>query len=57
MKCFHSAGQAQRFCSAHGVISSHFRPGRHLMSGTDWRTEMSQRFTTWNEVTSIATAA
>jgi putative transposase len=57
MKCFHSAGQAQRFCSAHGVISSHFRPGRHLMSGTEWRTEMSQRFTTWNEVTGIATAA
>jgi putative transposase len=43
MKCFHSAGQAQRFCSAHGVISSHFRPGRHLMSGTKWPTEMSHR--------------
>ena len=57
MNCFHSAGQAQRFCSAHGVISSHFRLGRHLMSGTGWRTEMSQRFTTWNEVTGIATAA
>jgi hypothetical protein len=57
MKCFHSAGQAQRFCSAHGVISSDFRPGRHLMSGTEWRTEMSQRFTTWNEVTGIAIAA
>jgi transposase-like protein len=33
MKRFYSGGQAQRFCSAHGVISSHVRPGRHLMSG------------------------
>jgi putative transposase len=57
MKRFHSAGQAQRFCSAHGTISSHFRPGRHLMSGSEWRHEMSQRFTTWNEVTGVAAAA
>ncbi|MBV9060784.1 MAG: hypothetical protein JOZ09_16750 [Pseudonocardiales bacterium] len=57
MKQFHSAGQAQRFCSAHGTISSHFRPGRHLMSGSEWRREMSQRFTTWNEVTGVAAAA
>ena len=57
MKHFHSAGQAQRFCSAHGTISSHFRPGRHLMSGSEWRREMSQRFTTWNEVTGVAATA
>lgn len=57
MKRFHSPGQAQRFCSAHGVISSHFRPGRHLMSGSEWRAGMAQRFATWNEITGVTAAA
>jgi putative transposase len=57
MKRFYSAGQAQRFCSAHGVISSHFRPGRHLMSGSEWRAEMTERFATWDRVTAVPTAA
>jgi putative transposase len=57
MKRFHSPGQAQRFCSAHGVICSHFRPGRHLMSGTQWRAEMTERFTVWDEVTGVSIAA
>ena len=30
MRRFKSAGHAQRFLSAFGIISSHFRPGRHL---------------------------
>jgi putative transposase len=55
MKRFHSAGQAQRFCSAHGVISSHFRqPGRHLMTGAEWTAVMAERFSLWNEVTGVA---
>jgi putative transposase len=57
MKRFHSGGQAQRFCSAHGVIASHFRPGRHLMSGTEWRAEITARFTVWNEVAGVSIAA
>ncbi len=57
MKRFHSAGQAQRFCSAHGVISSHFRPGRHLMSGSEWRAETTERFATWDAVARVPTAA
>ena len=57
MKRFHSPGQAQRFCSAHGVVSSYFRPGRHLMSGTEWRTQMHERFTVWNEVAGLSAAA
>jgi len=57
MKRFHSPGQAQRFCSAHGVICSHFRPGRHLMSGSEWRADMAERFATWNEVTGVRAAA
>ena len=32
MRGFKSAGHAQRFLSAFGVIGSHFRPGRHLYS-------------------------
>ena len=57
MKRFASPGQAQRFCSAHGVISSHFRVARHLMSGAEWRAEMTERFTIWNEVTGGPAAA
>lgn len=57
MKRFHSPGHAQRFCATHGVISSHFRPGRHLMSGMEWRDAMHERFTVWNEVTGVTTAA
>jgi putative transposase len=57
MKRFASPGQAQRFCSAHGVISSHFRVGRHLMSGTEWRAAMTERLTVWSEVSGITTAA
>jgi putative transposase len=30
MRRFKSAAQAQRFLSAFGIITSHFRPGRHL---------------------------
>jgi putative transposase len=57
MKRFHCGGQAQRFCFAHGVIASHFRPGRHLMSGTQWRAEITERFTVWNEVAGVSIAA
>ena len=56
MKRFHSGGQAQRFCSAHGLIPSHFRPGRHLMSGTEWRAEITERLTVWNEVAGVSIA-
>jgi putative transposase len=57
MKRFHSGGQGQRFCSSHGVISSHFRPGSHLMSGTEWRAEITERFTIWNEIVGVSIAA
>src|SRR6185503_8318120 len=30
MRQFKSGGHAQRFLSAFGIITSHFRPGRHL---------------------------
>jgi len=57
MKRFQTGGQAQRFCSAHGVIASHVRPGRHLMSATEWRAEITERFIVWNEVAGVSIAA
>ena len=39
-KRFASPGQAQRF----GIVRGHFRPRRHLISASQWRTEMRDRF-------------
>jgi putative transposase len=57
MKRFTSPGHAQRFLSAFSGISPHFRPGRHRLGAEEYRREMAIRFTTWNEVTRLATAA
>jgi putative transposase len=57
MKRFASARHAQRFLSAFSGISPHFRPGRHRLSAEEYRREMTDRFTTWNQVTGTATAA
>jgi putative transposase len=51
MKGFRSAGRTQRFLSVFSQISPHFRPRRHRMTATDYRTEMQHRFTTWNQIT------
>jgi putative transposase len=56
MRRFKSAGQAQRFLSAFSMISSHFRPRRHLLTAQNYRTEMQMRFNVWREVTAIQTA-
>jgi len=37
MRRFKSAGQAQRFLSAHGPINNLFRCHRHLLSRGDYR--------------------
>ena len=57
MRRFKSAGQAQRFLSAFGIISQHFRPKRHLLTAKQSRDEMKLRFATWQEVVSIPSAA
>jgi putative transposase len=57
MKRFTSAGHAQRFLSAFSGISPHFRPRRHLLHAQEYRREMATRFSTWNEVTGLTTAA
>jgi putative transposase len=57
MKRFTSPGHAQRFLSAFSGISPHFRPRRHRLAAVQYRREMALRFTTWNEVTGLTTAA
>jgi putative transposase len=51
MRYFRSPGAAQKFLAAFSQISPHFRPRRHLMAASDYRTEMHHRFTTWNQIT------
>jgi putative transposase len=57
MQGFKSPGHAQRFLSAYGPIAQHFRPRRHLLSASDYRQEMQRRFDTWQELTTLPTAA
>jgi len=57
MKRFTSAGHAQRFLPAFSGISPHFRPRRHLLHAQEYRREMTNRFSTWNDVTGLTTAA
>ncbi|MGH3803814.1 MAG: IS6 family transposase [Pseudonocardiaceae bacterium] len=57
MKRFTSPGHAQRFLSAFSGISPHFRPRRHLLTATEYRREMTDRFTAWNQVSGLAGAA
>jgi putative transposase len=54
MKGFRSPGRAQRFLACFSLISPHFRPRRHRLSATEYRTKMHHRFTTWNEITGLA---
>jgi len=49
MRRFKSSGQAQRFLSAFGIISSHFRVGRHLYSASGYRVVRKLRFASWDE--------
>src|SRR2546423_1601561 len=50
MRRFKSAGHAQRFLSAFGIITSHFRVGRHHYRARGYREVMESRFVTWKEV-------
>ena len=51
MQRFKSSEQAQDFLSAHSFIYGHFRPRRHLLSATDYRTIRSEAFDTWQQDT------
>ena len=52
-----SPGHAQRFLSAYGPIAHHFRPRRHLLTASEYRQEMRNRFERWAEITGSKRAA
>jgi putative transposase len=52
MRRFKSAGHAQRFLSAFGIIASHFRVGRHHYRAHGYREVRNSRFAVWQEVVS-----
>jgi len=56
MRRFKSVGQAQRFLSAFGIISSHFKVGRHLFTARSYRAVMKTRFAVWEEVIDVESA-
>jgi len=57
MQRFKSPGHAQRFLSAYGPISQHFRLRRHRWSACSCRQALRERFQTWQEVSTFALAA
>jgi len=57
MRKFKSARHAQRFLSAFGLISSHFRVGRHLYRASGYREVMKSRFALWEHAIQIESAA
>jgi putative transposase len=54
---FKSPGHAQRFLSAYGPISQHFRPRRHRFAASAYRQELKKRFESWQTITYTALAA
>src|SRR5215210_2691649 len=57
MKRFKSAGQAQRFLSAHDQINNLFHLRRDHVPAAQYRAARTQAFQTWAEVTGVAAAA
>ena len=57
MRRFKSGEDAQRFLEIHGIVASHFRPRRHLLSAADYRRVRARRFRVWNDVTGAAALA
>ena len=57
MKRFRSAGQAQRFLSAHDGINNLFHLRRHQVPATQYRADRTQAFRVWAEVTGVTAAA
>ncbi len=57
MKRFKSAGQAQRFLSAHDGINNLFHLRRHQVPAVQYRAARLQAFQVWAEVTGVAAAA
>ncbi|GGQ38440.1 hypothetical protein GCM10010266_72180 [Streptomyces griseomycini] len=53
MKGFRGVGAAQRFLAAFSGVSPHFRPRRHLMTGTRHRAGVTVRFAVREQVTAV----
>jgi len=56
MRRFKSAGQAQRFLSAHDGINNLFLLRRHQVPATQYRAARTRAFQAWAEVTGVTTA-
>ncbi len=57
MKRFKSAGQAQRFRSAHDQINNLFHLRRDHVTATQYRAARTRAFELWAEITGAAAAA
>ena len=57
MKRFKSAGQAQRFLSAHDQINNLFHLHRDYVTARVYRAVRIQAFQTWAKVTGVAALA
>jgi putative transposase len=57
MKGFKSAGQAQRFLSAHDPINNLFHLRRDNVSASEYRAARARAFETWADVSGVAAAA
>jgi putative transposase len=57
MKRFKSAGQAQRFLSAHNGISNLFQLCRHQVAAVQYRATRTQAFQVWAEDAGVAASA
>src|SRR5687767_15759208 len=56
MKRFKSAGQAQRFLSAHDQINNLFPLCRDHLTAAEYRSACARAFAIWAEITDIAIA-
>jgi putative transposase len=57
MKRFRSAGQAQRFLSAHDRINNLFHLHRDQVSTSRYRAARTRAFEVWAEINEVAAAA
>jgi len=57
MKRFKSAGQAQRFLSAHDGMGNLFLLRRHQVPAAQYRAARTRAFQVWAEVTDVTAAA
>src|SRR6476620_9210629 len=57
MKRFKSAGQTQRFLSAHDQINNLFHLRRDHVTASEYRAARTRAFQTWAEITSVAASA